>query len=196
MKGKDILAATFPTAWGYVGILATEAGVAAITLPVKSEAAVNRALGRFRMGQSGCQMRESELDTHMKTLTRAAQILERAETQVREYLAGRRRAFHLPLDPITGTPFARAVWQACAEIPYGQTRSYGWIAERIGRPRAARAVGTALGANPLPLVIPCHRVVRSTGGLGGFGGGIVMKKRLLALERSNVCSTAEKMRGE
>lgn len=81
-----------------------------------------------------------------------------------------------------GTAFQRAVWQAMLEIPRGETRSYGWVAERIGRPGSARAVGQAVGANPLPLLVPCHRVVASDGGLGGFGGGLEMKEALLRLE--------------
>ena len=82
----------------------------------------------------------------------------------------------------SGTPFQRDVWRTLSEIPRGETRSYAWVAQRIGRPRAARAVGQAVGANPLPLVVPCHRVVASDGGLGGYGGGLEMKERLLKLE--------------
>jgi methylated-DNA-[protein]-cysteine S-methyltransferase len=81
-----------------------------------------------------------------------------------------------------GTAFQRAVWRAMLEIPRGETRSYGWLAERIGRPGAARAVGQAVGANPLPLLVPCHRVIASDGGLGGFGGGLAMKEALLRHE--------------
>jgi len=87
------------------------------------------------------------------------------------------------LDLAQGTAFQREVWRALLDIPCGQTRTYGQIAEQIGRPRAARAVGQAVGANPLPLVIPCHRVV-ATSGLGGFGGGLAMKQKLLQLEKA------------
>lgn len=81
-------------------------------------------------------------------------------------------------------PFRRAVWLACAEIPRGEVRTYGWIARRIGKPGAARAVGAALGANPFAPIVPCHRVVRSDGGLGGYSGrgGLATKRRLLAKE--------------
>jgi len=85
----------------------------------------------------------------------------------------------------SGTPFEQSVWKAARSIPAGETRSYGWLAEKIGRPRAARAVGQALARNPLPVVFPCHRVIRSDGGLGGFYSGTRAKKYLLELERRN-----------
>jgi methylated-DNA-[protein]-cysteine S-methyltransferase len=84
---------------------------------------------------------------------------------------------------LTGrSPFHRLVWGAARTIPYGETRSYAWVARQVGSPRAARAVGQALGANPLPLIVPCHRVVASDGGLGGFAGGLALKHRLLEIE--------------
>lgn len=101
--------------------------------------------------------------------------------QLREYLAGRLADFDLPLAP-EGTPFQQQVWRAVAAIPYGETRSYGEIARGIGRADAVRAVGAANGQNPLPIVIPCHRVIGSDGRLTGYGGGLPLKKRLLALE--------------
>jgi len=104
-----------------------------------------------------------------------------AVAQVCEYLDGKRRRFELALD-LRGTPFQRAVWEALLAIPYGETRTYGELARAIGRPGAMRAVGAANGANPVPLVVPCHRVVAAGGRLGGFGGGLALKKRLLALE--------------
>lgn len=110
-------------------------------------------------------------------------VLRRAAAQLREYFAGRRRTFELPLAPL-GTDFQRAVWRALAEIPWGETRSYGDIARSIGRPRAVRAVGAANGRNPLPIVVPCHRVVGSDGALTGFAGGLTVKRQLLALEGS------------
>lgn len=81
-----------------------------------------------------------------------------------------------------GTKFQRKVWRALQRIPYGETRSYAWVAAAIGHPKALRAVGRACGANPLPLIIPCHRVVAANGALGGFSGGLAWKRRLLALE--------------
>ena len=102
--------------------------------------------------------------------------------QLREYFAGSRRHFDLPLAP-EGTPFQRRVWSALLDIPYGQTISYGELASRIGQRSASRAVGLANGSNPLPIVIPCHRVIGSNGKLTGYGGGLAIKERLLTLER-------------
>jgi methylated-DNA-[protein]-cysteine S-methyltransferase len=90
--------------------------------------------------------------------------------------------FDYPLDLTDATPFQRAVWAAMRTIPYGETQSYQWIARRIGRPRAARAVGNACGRNPVAIVQPCHRVVGYDGKLGGFSGGLDLKKALLKLE--------------
>jgi methylated-DNA-[protein]-cysteine S-methyltransferase len=101
--------------------------------------------------------------------------------QLQQYFRGERRAFDLPLAP-RGTEFQQLVWSALQRIPYGETRSYSDIAREIGRPAAVRAVGAANGANPIPIVIPCHRVVGSNGSLTGFGGGIETKRWLLALE--------------
>ncbi|MDI6857117.1 MAG: methylated-DNA--[protein]-cysteine S-methyltransferase [Dehalococcoidia bacterium] len=101
---------------------------------------------------------------------------------LRRYASGEAVSFDLPLDLTGGTPFQQAVWRALMEIPRGETRSYRWVAERVGRPGAARAVGQAVGANPLPFVVPCHRVIGGDGGLCGFGGGLPLKKRLLELE--------------
>jgi methylated-DNA-[protein]-cysteine S-methyltransferase len=104
-----------------------------------------------------------------------------AITQLREYFAGTRRRFELALAP-RGTPFQLSVWQLLRAIPYGQTVTYGEIARRLGRPEAARAVGLANGANPLPIVVPCHRVIGADGSLTGFGGGLPIKRALLHLE--------------
>jgi len=104
-----------------------------------------------------------------------------AMRQLREYFSGHRSVFDLPLAP-EGTALQRAVWRGLQKIPYGTTISYGELARRVGNPKASRAVGSANGANPLPIVIPCHRVIASDGGLGGFGGGLSTKETLLALE--------------
>ena len=104
-----------------------------------------------------------------------------AIAQLEEYFAGKRRRFDLPLAP-RGTEFQRRVWRALTEIPYGQTLSYGELARRIARPSASRAVGLANGANPLPIIVPCHRVIGADGSLTGFGGGLPIKRKLLALE--------------
>jgi methylated-DNA-[protein]-cysteine S-methyltransferase len=105
--------------------------------------------------------------------------------QLHEYLRGARRAFTLSLD-LRGTPFQKAVWAAVARIPYGATTTYGALANEIGHPKASRAVGQAVGANPVPIVIPCHRVIGKDGHLVGFGGGLPLKERLLMLEKGSL----------
>jgi methylated-DNA-[protein]-cysteine S-methyltransferase len=107
--------------------------------------------------------------------------LDEAVRQLEEYFEGRREDFDLTLTP-AGTPFQRQVWFELAEIPYGETISYAELARRVERPQAFRAVGQANGANPLAIVLPCHRVIASGGGLGGYGGGLAMKRQLLAHE--------------
>ncbi len=102
--------------------------------------------------------------------------------QVEEYLAGERRRFDLALAP-RGTAFQREVWAELRRIPYGETASYGEIAHRLGRPGASRAVGRANATNPISLIVPCHRVVGADGSLTGYGGGLPVKERVLALER-------------
>jgi methylated-DNA-[protein]-cysteine S-methyltransferase len=109
----------------------------------------------------------------------------RVKEQLQEYFDGTRREFDLPLD-LRGTGFQLTVWCELARIPYGETISYGELARRIGEPTASRAVGAANGANPIPIVIPCHRVIGANGSLTGFGGGIETKKWLLALERPDL----------
>ena len=104
-----------------------------------------------------------------------------AIAQILEYLDGKRRSFDLRLD-LRGTKFQRQVWQALLDIPFGERRSYRDIAVAVGRPKALRAVGTANGSNPVALIVPCHRVINSDGRLGGYGGGLALKARLLALE--------------
>jgi methylated-DNA-[protein]-cysteine S-methyltransferase len=114
-------------------------------------------------------------------------LLDAAEAQLAEYFAGRRRQFELPLAP-SGTPFQQRVWQALCEIPYGETWSYGELARHLGNAKAMRAVGAANGRNPVPIVIPCHRVIGTNGSLVGFGGGLPVKRQLLALERPSLWS--------
>lgn len=108
-------------------------------------------------------------------------LLGEALSQLRAYFAGHLRDFHLPLD-MAGTDFQLRVWRELQTIPYGRTRSYSAIAQAIGRPSAVRAVGAANGANPLPIVVPCHRVIGANGRLVGYGGGLPLKRRLLDLE--------------
>ena len=112
---------------------------------------------------------------------RESPVLKEASIQIDEFLSGKRKVFALPLN-INGTDFQKSVWNELLKIPYGKTSSYSEIASKIGRPNAYRAVGNACGANPIPLIIPCHRVVAADG-LGGFLGGLAMKKKLMEIER-------------
>jgi methylated-DNA-[protein]-cysteine S-methyltransferase len=113
------------------------------------------------------------------------QPLRNAIDQLKAYFAGTLRTFTLQLAP-PGTPFQQSVWQALQDIPYGETTSYGALARQLGKPQASRAVGAANGRNPLAIVIPCHRVIGSTGKLTGYAGGLDIKEALLDFERRNV----------
>ena len=109
-------------------------------------------------------------------------ILLETEKQLRQYFVGERQIFNIPLKPI-GTNFQLSVWHELQEIPYGETISYQQLAERVGDKKKSRAVGNANGKNPIPIIVPCHRVIRKNGDLGGFGGGIKIKRKLLDLEQ-------------
>lgn len=109
-------------------------------------------------------------------------VLDEAARQLDEYFAGTRDTFTLPLDLAFGTPFQQSVWQALLAIPTGQTTSYAELGRRLGRPQAARAVGAAVGRNPVSVVVPCHRVLGTAGGLTGYAGGLERKTALLKLE--------------
>jgi methylated-DNA-[protein]-cysteine S-methyltransferase len=150
---------------------ATPRGISRIVLPRAGRRAAERALGAPRAARRSSPPRA------------ATSRLKEARAQILEFLAGRRRRLAFPLDLSDGTPFQRRVWRAIRAIPYGRVRSYQWAAERVGGARYARAVGLALGANPVPLIVPCHRILASDGSLGGFTGGLATKRRLLALER-------------
>lgn len=123
---------------------------------------------------------------HRVPETTCGRVLADTARQLAEYFAGRRTEFDLPL-VVVGSAFERAVWEALRAIPFGRTKSYGQLAAELGRPGAARAVGRASGSNPLPIVIPCHRLVGSRGELTGFGGGLPVKRRLLELEGAVLC---------
>jgi len=122
---------------------------------------------------------KSEWRRDATALERAA--LQATAEQLQTYFAGERTTFEVPLD-LQGTPFERRVWKALLGIPFGETVSYRDIAERIGQPKACRAVGLANGRNPVPIIVPCHRVIGSNGTLTGYGGGLEIKERLLVLE--------------
>lgn len=153
--------------WGWIGLVASSRGLRLLTLPVPSH---DEALAEVRKHYPEVP------------LTPADPFLSDVAGQVREYLAGERRIFAVELDLRGHNPFALAVWAVASRIPYGQTRTYSWIAEQIGGVGAAQAVGVALSINPIPLIIPCHRVIGADGGLHGYAGGLLLKARLLALE--------------
>ena len=163
--------AIFSTPLGWAGAGIFEKGICRIVLPRGSQKTAESELARVKRGMSKAAVSRSA-DRDMK---RTVKLLQR-------YFSGRRVSFDLPLDLSYHTAFQQTVWRAAASIPYGETRSYAWIAKKIGKPKAARAVGQALGANPVPVLIPCHRVISSAGSLGGFSGGLGMKKKLLDLE--------------
>lgn len=152
---------TIATPIGHLKLVASAAGLAAVLWE-------NDPPGRVRFGAL------AEDESHP--------VLCEAERQLAEYFAGKRQAFDLPLDAV-GTEFQKRVWQALLAIPYGETRSYGQIAEQLGNPRAMRAVGAANGRNPLSIIAPCHRVIGARGDLTGFAGGVETKQFLLDHER-------------
>ncbi len=112
----------------------------------------------------------------------ALELARKARTEILGYLSGKVRTFSVPV-VLDGTPFQRLVWARLEAVPYGATRTYGEIAAELGKPRAARAVGAACRDNPVPILVPCHRIVSGNGGPGGFAGGAEMKRTLLSLER-------------
>ncbi|UVT18929.1 MAG: methylated-DNA--[protein]-cysteine S-methyltransferase [Nitrospira sp.] len=157
----------FRSSWGWMGIAESQKGIQAIVLPKRSKRAVESDL---RAQSDGPLQQE------------ASTRLEAARRQLLQYLEGKRDTFDVPLDLSQGTSFQRQVWRALQRVPYGKLRSYQWIAARVGGRHYARAVGNAVGANPLPIVIPCHRIVAHDASLGGFSGGLSMKRKLLSLE--------------
>lgn len=114
-------------------------------------------------------------------------IIEEAEKQLSEYFDGKRRNFELKLDFSSGSEFQQKIWKVLSEIPYGKTLSYGQVARLAGNPKGSRACGNAVGANPFLIVIPCHRVIKGDGSIGGFGAGIEKKKILFGIEGIELC---------
>ncbi|MEI6185923.1 MAG: methylated-DNA--[protein]-cysteine S-methyltransferase [Dehalococcoidia bacterium] len=156
------------TVSGWVGFTCSDNGVRRLNLPVQDEQEALALLGI----SNATDLHEGEGTGPLRR-------------QITDYFNGTKASFDCTLDLSGSTPFQRKVWKATMEIPYGEARSYKWVAEKIGMPSACRAVGHALAANPLPLIIPCHRVIRSDGGPGGFGGGstnVKTKLMLLSLE--------------
>jgi len=183
----------FQTVWGWMGIAATDRGVRAVILPKTTHRAVERELHTALNGNS-TPTHPSGAPVALRSATghegegegggrsHAAIHLKEARAAIIAYLEGSVRDFHLPLDLQDQPRFRVKVWEVLQSIPYGRVRSYGWVARKVGKPKAARAVGAACGANPVPLLVPCHRVIAGDGTLGGFSGGLSRKKRLLKLE--------------
>jgi methylated-DNA-[protein]-cysteine S-methyltransferase len=158
----------FITGWGWIAIMGSFVGLCRTTLPMPDEKSAIEAV------------------THGVSATRSEEAFADVKHALINYFKGEPVELLFPLDlDLEGcTDFQRDVWEATSRIPYGKLRSYGWIAAEIGRPLAPRAVGQALGANRIPIVIPCHRVVRSDGSLGGFSGGLHWKEKLIQLENA------------
>ena len=156
---------TFNTDMGWIGVVGSAKGLLRITLPQRSVQEVLRLLG-----------------DNLNYATWSPRRFEGLVECLRAYFGGHRVAFPDRLDLSAATPFQREVWEITRLIPYGETRSYAWVAEQIRRPKAVRAVGQALARNRLPVIIPCHRVLNTDGKLGGYTGGMEMKRQLLCLE--------------
>jgi methylated-DNA-[protein]-cysteine S-methyltransferase len=159
----------FNTGIGWIGLLGSSAGLLQATLPQPSH---DEAFGMLGGRTNQASLSSEPFDD----------LVER----LRSYFSGHRTTFPDNLDLSEATPFQREVWQVLRLIPYGETRSYAWVAESIEKPGAARAVGQAVGKNPLAIIIPCHRVIASDGTLGGFGGGLELKRHLLHLEGNSL----------
>ncbi len=158
---------TFNTDIGWIGILSSAKGLLGTTLPQPSIDEVRQLLG-----------------DSISYATWSPHLFKDLMERLKVYFSGHRTTFPDKLDLSRATHFQREVWEITRLIPYGETRSYAWVAEQIKKPQAVRAVGQALGKNPLPIIVPCHRVVASNGKLGGFSGGVEMKRYLLFLETS------------
>lgn len=156
-----------------MGILGANRGVRAIVLPQPSPRRLHVELRCFG---------HDPMERTKPANQDISRILKRAQVQLTAYLEGKRKNLDFPIDLSGYTPFQLRVWKVTRSIPYGEVHSYGWVAERLGDSGYARAVGNALGANPVPLVVPCHRVIKQDGALGGFTAGLHFKTRLLKLE--------------
>ena len=160
----------FNTDMGWVGILSSATGLLRITLPQHSAQEARQLLG-----------------DGVNYAAQAPNLFKDLMERLRSYFSGHKTTFPDKLDLSKATAFQRKVWEITKLIPYGETRSYAWVAERSVKPGAARAVGQALARNPLPIIVPCHRVVAGDGSLGGYRGGLEIKRYLLWLEASALC---------
>jgi methylated-DNA-[protein]-cysteine S-methyltransferase len=163
--------AVFPTRLGWMAVAGSERGISAVALPRDQLVTAMETLWR----KARCKPSEF----HEVTPTRFGTFPER----IHAYLAGESVEFPDVIDRSSWTPFRERIWAATMQIPYGQTRSYAWVAATAGQPRACRATGQALHSNPVPILVPCHRVVGADGNLTGFGAGLGLKQELLALEQ-------------
>ncbi|MFQ5931114.1 MAG: methylated-DNA--[protein]-cysteine S-methyltransferase [Nitrospiraceae bacterium] len=165
----------YETPWGWMGVAAAAGGVYRIVLPRASRQAVEKELPAHDSRLNNEPLARGKWRGSQSTLRQAQQ-------QLAAYLVGRRRELDFPVDLSKGTAFQRQVWRVIRRIPYGRVRSYKWVATRVGGAKYARAVGHALGANPVPIIVPCHRVIAHDASLGGFTAGVRTKRRLLELE--------------
>jgi O-6-methylguanine DNA methyltransferase len=165
---KQLNYTVFKTKPGWIGVLTSKVGLLAVTLPRTTRQQAFNSLGE-----------------RSQRAISSPELFSDLELRFQDYYSGKKTTFTDKLDFFNATPFQKQVWETTRLIPYGQTRSYGWIAQQIGKPLSARAVGQALGKNPFLIIVPCHRVIAGNGGLGGFGGGLEMKQKLLDLEKKS-----------
>jgi methylated-DNA-[protein]-cysteine S-methyltransferase len=159
--------AIFKTPNGWMGLLGSENGLRRVILPQPTDV---KAV--------------SQLLEKVTEATPSTSYFEKLLKRLEAYFAGKRIEFREKLDYGESTPFQQSVWEATRKIPYGKTHTYTWVAQQAGKPKAVRAVGQALGQNPLPIIVPCHRVTSTGGGIGGFTGGLDTKRYLLKLENN------------
>ena len=169
LNNETVSYTVFKNPIGLTGLAATQKGLIRIANKLSSEKAFEKLLVR----NLGFQIKKNP--KYFKILIE----------QFQSYFKGELRSFKFPLDLRLGTPFQQIVWERLLTIPYGVTRSYKWLAKSINNPNSARAVGNANGQNPISIIIPCHRVVRENGELGGYTGGIQIKRYLLGLEKTS-----------
>jgi methylated-DNA-[protein]-cysteine S-methyltransferase len=184
----------FDTPCGRMGVVATACGLVRVLLPNEVERCGSKNPRQCRGLTSVAEAMSGRVTRRDPPAVPGASVGERdpqagavaaqAEREICEYLAGSRREFSVPIDTASLPPFHKKVLLAARKIPFGKTETYAALAARVGNPRAARAVGQAMARNPLALVLPCHRVVATGGGLGGYGGGLDLKRRLLVSERA------------
>jgi O-6-methylguanine DNA methyltransferase len=178
---ETLYTTSFASPIGSLRLIASEVGVLWLRLPSRNnrESLAEAKTWCARHSPAAVLRQESQ-----------AVCLSEARSQLLEFLQGQRTSLSTPLD-LRCTPFQRAVYEVLESIPYASVLSYAQVAAKLGKPHASRAVGNACGANPLALFIPCHRVVASNGGLGGFAGGLALKRKLLALERKTLGAPAQ-----